>query len=516
MAGAAPVARPDAPALGGQVREVTADPGSEVVVLVGKDPDMTTTVSKQAEPTAARSRQRAASAAKAVPTPDSAAPASAAPASAAAASAAAASAAAASAAAADSAAAASSVTVSPAADSSVTDSPAADSSITVSTVTDSAAADGTAADSSVTVSAAADSPAADSPAADSPAADSPVATSAAADSPAADSPVTDSPVTDSSVTAGTAPASPAHDSPARDLRVHDIPVLGGLASVRGAPIRSAPVRGAPIRSGPVRAVSVRSAPVRPAPVKPVHGGAAPDRPGDDLFARYTRDYVTGRFGQQIMILLAGCTTAGTDLGVDALRAEGTADISVGLIDDDQPVTSAAIGVHESLKACVQGDLRTVPLPPRSQDIVLCSLLLHRVRHAELVLDRLVAAIKPGGLLLLRFCDRDSAAGFLDRRLPRVIRGLIWRNRRPGEPGPHPAVYERLTSARGVQAYALKRGLVISERTVLGGLAGQLSGPAGFLAVQKVIARLSGGRLTVAHEELLYVLRKPENRFARVI
>ena len=511
MAGAAPVARPDAPALGGQVREVTADPGSEVVVLVGKDPDMTTTVSKQAEPAAARSRQRAASAAKAVPTPDSAAPASAAPASAAAASAAAASAAAA-----DSAAAASSVTVSPAADSSVTDSPAADSSITVSTVTDSAAADGTAADSSVTVSAAADSPAADSPAADSPAADSPVATSAAADSPAADSPVTDSPVTDSSVTAGTAPASPAHDSPARDLRVHDIPVLGGLASVRGAPIRSAPVRGAPIRSGPVRAVSVRSAPVRPAPVKPVHGGAAPDRPGDDLFARYTRDYVTGRFGQQIMILLAGCTTAGTDLGVDALRAEGTADISVGLIDDDQPVTSAAIGVHESLKACVQGDLRTVPLPPRSQDIVLCSLLLHRVRHAELVLDRLVAAIKPGGLLLLRFCDRDSAAGFLDRRLPRVIRGLIWRNRRPGEPGPHPAVYERLTSARGVQAYALKRGLVISERTVLGGLAGQLSGPAGFLAVQKVIARLSGGRLTVAHEELLYVLRKPENRFARVI
>ena len=333
MAGAAPAARPDAPALGGQVREVTADPRSEAVVLVGKDPGMTTTVSKQAKP-------------------------------------------------------------------------AVGSSVTVSTVTDSPAAD-----------------------------------------------------------------SPAADSPARDLRVHDIPV---------------------------------------------HGGAAPGRPGDDLFARYTHDYVTGRFGQQIMILLAGCTTAGTDLGVDALRAEGTADISVGLIDDDQPVTSAAIGVHEALKACVQGDLRTVPLPPRSRDIVLCSLLLHRVKHAELVLDRLVAAIKPGGLLLLRFCDRDSAAGFLDRRLPRAIRRLIWRNRRPGEPGPYPAVYERLTSARGVQAYALKRGLVITERTALGGLAGQLGGPAGFLAVQKVIARLSGGRLTVAHEELLYVLRKPENRFARVI
>ena len=61
-----------------------------------------------------------------------------------------------------------------------------------------------------------------------------------------------------------------------------------------------------------------------------------------------------------------------------------------------------------------------------------------------------------------------------------------------------------------------RGLVITERRALGGLAGALAGPPGFLAIQKVIARLSGGRLTDAHEELLYVLRKPENRFARVI
>jgi hypothetical protein len=78
------------------------------------------------------------------------------------------------------------------------------------------------------------------------------------------------------------------------------------------------------------------------------------------------------------------------------------------------------------------------------------------------------------------------------------------------------VYERLTSVRGVQAYALKRGLVITERRALGGLAGSLAGPRGFLATQRVLARLSGGRLTDEHEELMYVLRKPENRFARVI
>jgi hypothetical protein len=249
--------------------------------------------------------------------------------------------------------------------------------------------------------------------------------------------------------------------------------------------------------------------------------AAPDRaprpaPAETgLFARYTRDYVTGHDGHQITILQAGCTTADGDLGVSVLRDAG-ADIAVSLIDDDQPVTRAALAADGSLAGCVQGDLRTVPLPPRSHDIVLCSLLLQRIDHAELVLDRLVAAIRPGGLLLLRFSDRDSSGGFLDRVMPSAARTAVWRKRRPGQPGPYPAVYERLSSVRGVQAYALMRELVIAERHALGGLAGALAEPRGFLAVQKLAAWLSRGRLTAAHEELLYVLRKPEDRFARIL
>ena len=245
---------------------------------------------------------------------------------------------------------------------------------------------------------------------------------------------------------------------------------------------------------------------------PSPGRAPQPAPADaGLFARYARDYVTGHDGHQIMILQAGCTTADGDLGVGVLREAG-ADIVVSLIDDDQPVTRAALGADESLAGCVQGDLRTVPLPPRSHDIVLCALLLQRIEHAELVLDRLVAAIRPGGLLLLRFSDRDSSAGFLDRVMPLAARNAVWRKRRPGRPGPYPAVYERLSSARGVQAYALKRELVIAERQALGGLAE----PRGFLAAQKLVAWLSRGRLTAAHEELVYVLRKPEDRFARIL
>jgi Methyltransferase domain len=270
---------------------------------------------------------------------------------------------------------------------------------------------------------------------------------------------------------------------------------------------AAPVQAAPVpqrhRQAPAAAAAVAT------------GGPAARAADAGLFARYTREYVTGRDGQQVTVLQAGCTTADGDLGVGGLLAEG-ADIVVSLIDDDESVTRAAVSMHESLAGCVPGDLRSVPLPPRSQDIVLCALLLQRIQHAELVLDRLVAALRPGGLLLLRFRDGGSAAGFLDRVLPMAARRVIWRKRRPGQPGPYPAVYERLSSMRGVQAYVLMRELVIAERQALGGTAGALANPPGFLALQKLVAWLSRGRLTAEHEELLYVVRKPEDRFARIV
>ena len=361
-----------------------------------------------------------------------------------------------------------------------------------------------------------------------------------------------------------APETPAREAPAPDAAPKQ-------ASARGAPSREAPARGAPSREAPARDAAPREptgqrvpagSPARemlavPGPNVTLVGNeadrqgaaATPSRaaavpgpqrqepalatapgaatapvadsppahdPSDaDLFARYTRDYISGREGQQITVLQAGCTTADGDLGIGTLRAAG-ADVAVSLIDDDQQATRAALSTDESMAGCVHGDLRTLPLPPRSHDIVLCALLLQRIHNAELVLDRLVATIRPGGLLLLRFSDRDSAAGFLDRALPAAARRAVWRRRRPGQPGPYEAVYERLSSARGIQAYTLMRELVIAERRALGGLAGGMAEPYGFLAGQKLIARLSRGRLTAAHEELLYVLRKPEDRFARVL
>lgn len=252
---------------------------------------------------------------------------------------------------------------------------------------------------------------------------------------------------------------------------------------------------------------------RPAADRPgAAGPAARYWPAADQLNGWIRDYVAARPGQQVTVLYAGCVTAPSGLGAAWLQEAGF-DVRVNLVDDDQPVTREAVAASPALARCILGDLRTVPLPPRSCDLVLSSFLLDRVRHAEVVLDRLAAATKPGGLLLLCIRDRDCAAGFLDRLLPGTLRRIIWQARQPGQPGPHPAIYEPLSSARGLQAYAQLRGLVIAEQRALGGPDGV---PRGFLAAQQFVSWLSRGRLTAAHEELLFVLRKPEDQFARLL
>jgi SAM-dependent methyltransferase len=240
----------------------------------------------------------------------------------------------------------------------------------------------------------------------------------------------------------------------------------------------------------------------------------PSDTGAGLFTRAVQDYALQRPGQPLAVLQAGCATAGGDPDIAGLRAAGF-DLAVSLIEDDHPVARATVTARPDLAMCTLCDVRTAPLAPRSFDIVHCALLLERIHHAELVLDRLVEMLKPGGLLLLQSGDRDSAAGFLDRVLPRPARALVWRRARPGETGPFPAVYERLVSVRGLESYAPRRGLVIARRQALNLLPDRRR-PPGLLLASRLVARLSRGRLTSGHDELRYVIRRPECGYARVL
>ena len=235
-----------------------------------------------------------------------------------------------------------------------------------------------------------------------------------------------------------------------------------------------------------------------------------------FFAEPVRDHVQS-LGRPVSVLQAGCLAPLRELGINEL-AEGGFEISVTAVDADQPLARRVLReTQDAYDDVITGDLRTVPIPQRAYDVVYCALLLERVRHVELVLDRLTSALKPGGLLLVRTGDRRSAAALLDRMMPRLLRKVVWSRFRPGVPGPFTPVYEKAVSDEGIASYALMRGLVIAAR------ASELTRPerpAGLSSSVRItcaaISLLSGGRFDHRHDELLYVIRKPLDQFARVV
>lgn len=280
-------------------------------------------------------------------------------------------------------------------------------------------------------------------------------------------------------------------------------IVGGGGSPQARPAGWAPGAGSMVETAPPQAH---------APVQPRAGVS-------DLFATSIRDYARQHPGEIVKILQAGCSCPAGDLGLERLRANWL-ETAIRGIDTDHPLTrliaraSASGGTAMPL---VLGDLRTIPLPPRSFDVVYSAHLLDRIENVELVLDRLVAALRPGGLLLLRFRDRRCAAARLDRLLPTVARRAVWHWLRPGQGGPFPAVYEPLVSADGLYAYTLARGLVITGRQALRDRPVKPARLAwGAPLACRLIAAVSRGRLPDDHDDLLYVIKKPENRFARVL
>ncbi len=205
-------------------------------------------------------------------------------------------------------------------------------------------------------------------------------------------------------------------------------------------------------------------------------------------------------GTEIRILEAGC---GNHMPFD-LKGIPHRLIGVDLDETALRIRQERKDLHQA----IVGDLRHVSLPSDSFDVIYNRYVLEHVDGAEIVLGNFIRWLKPGGIMILMFPDRDSVYGFFARVTPfylhvlykRRIRGL----KNAGKPGydPYPTVYDHVLASKRFRQYAEEHQLTIVEEH---GFAYFL--PAWQAGFSKLVEILTLGKLTSRHVNLLYILRK---------
>ncbi len=226
-----------------------------------------------------------------------------------------------------------------------------------------------------------------------------------------------------------------------------------------------------------------------------------------LLSRWIADQAT-RTTSPLRVLEVGC---GRRWSVDV---DGI-DVRITGIDLDESALTHRRDVVGDLDEAIHGDVRTVPLIKGAYDVAYSSFVLEHVADAESVLDGMVGALRENGLLILRIPDKHTVFGFLSRMLPFWVH-VLWKrwvegNKNAGQPGhdPYPVVYDEVVSRKGLHDYARRHDLqLLDEAGTNPHIAsmGRLA-PAG-MAVQKLLAMFSFGRLAGTHNNLTVVIRKP--------
>lgn len=219
-------------------------------------------------------------------------------------------------------------------------------------------------------------------------------------------------------------------------------------------------------------------------------------------------YINGRGSNNktIKILEAGCGRRWTiDLNGIDYHLTG--------IDLDGKALHHRVTEVKDLHEGIEGDLRKINLPEESFDVIYNSFVLEHIDGAEDVLRKFVQWLKPGGILIIRIPDKQSAFGFLTRLTPFwfhvFVRRYFFGNPNAGKPGfdPYPTYYDRVVSRKGMAEFCQKNPLVIRE---------EWGHPYPsqwdrFKPLLKIVARtvylLSFGTLSYRHNNLTYVLEK---------
>ena len=184
------------------------------------------------------------------------------------------------------------------------------------------------------------------------------------------------------------------------------------------------------------------------------------------------------------------------------------------MDMDEAALASRQANKGDLKHSIVGDLRTATLPAEQYDVIYNAFVLEHVPGALSVLENFVIWLKPGGILVVRVPDRDSAQGFFARMTPHWVHILyyrwVWKLKDAGKPGfaPYKTIYDPVVSRAGLRQFCESHHLSVLEEIGVGTFE---RGHGILRKVQPVVARLisllSLGRVHADFVDFTIVARK---------
>lgn len=168
---------------------------------------------------------------------------------------------------------------------------------------------------------------------------------------------------------------------------------------------------------------------------------------------------------------------------------------------------------KDLDEIIEGDLCTVRLEENKYDVIYNSYVLEHIDGAEKVMQNFRSWLKPGGILILRFPDKQSAYGFLTRITPFwfhvFFRKYLMGYADAGKPGfmPYHVFYDDVVSHGGMRAFCKENNMTIKEEWGHPYPTEWDRFPLLLSFACRMVYFLSLGRLAYAHNNLTYILEK---------
>ncbi len=177
------------------------------------------------------------------------------------------------------------------------------------------------------------------------------------------------------------------------------------------------------------------------------------------------------------------------------------------IDTDSHALEMRKSVKGDLHTAILGDLRENDLPTNNYDIIYSSFVLEHIKGAENVLKGFLKWLKPEGILILKFPDRDSVYGFFTRITPFwfhiFYKKYFCASQNAGKHGygPYPTYHDRILSRKQFLKFIEKNKLHVLEEYCFG------NPPAPLQFLLNAMWLISLGTLRPKNHNLLYILKK---------